>query len=398
MSSIRRTRWPQTKISFWAWAMLSSEAERIPRPIYLSWNSSSSSLWRAGISQQTIFTQSLVNQIITRRLRKLKTVGNIARPNAMQLWAREVMPPFSSRSVVPRMSASWAAEMSRGLIPSQALVMSATRSTKGMNTQSTITEPSTLKSTWPMAVRFAARLPESEASTGVMVVPMFPPRIMAQPRVNEIQPCEHMIRVMANVAAELCATIVMITPIAKKIRIEPAPIEVQAVRNCSISGFSWRLGTYLLIRSSPMKRKQKPIRNSPRLLYVPFFMKSIGTPMASSRMLQSEMLTSKENAEMIHVVAVVPTLAPKITAIACCRLMRPALTKLTTITVDADELWIRAVMATPVSTPVTRLRVITPRMLRRRSPATFCSPSLITFMPQRKRQTEPSRLIKSKML
>ncbi len=83
------------------------------------------------------------------------------------------------------------------------------------------------------------------------------------------------------------------------------------------------------------------------------------------------MLTSKEKAEIIHVVAVVPTLAPKITAMACARLMRPALTKLTTITVEALELCIRAVIRTPVRTPVTRLRVIMPRMLRRRSPATF---------------------------
>ena len=83
------------------------------------------------------------------------------------------------------------------------------------------------------------------------------------------------------------------------------------------------------------------------------------------------MLTSNENAEMIHVVTVVPTLAPKITAMACSSVISPAFTKLTTITVDALELWISAVMAMPVKTPVTRLRVIIPNMLRRRSPATF---------------------------
>ena len=41
---------------------------------------------------------------------------------------------------------------------------------------------------------------------------------------------------------------------------------------------------------------------------------------------------------MIHVVTVVPTLAPNITAMACCSDIRPAFTKLTTITVDALEL------------------------------------------------------------
>ncbi len=82
-------------------------------------------------------------------------------------------------------------------------VMSATSAVNGWNTQSTITEPITLNSTCPMAARFAARLPLSEASTGVMVVPMLPPRIMAHPSSNEIQLWEHMISVMANVAAEL---------------------------------------------------------------------------------------------------------------------------------------------------------------------------------------------------
>ena len=91
--------------------------------------------------------------------------------------------------------------------------------------------------------------------------------------------------------------------------------------------------------------------------------------------------TLKPNRAMIHAVKVVPTLAPKITAMDCARVIRPAFTKLTTITVEADELWIRAVMAQPVSRPVKRLRVMADRILRRRSPATFCRPSLITFMP-----------------
>ena len=72
---------------------------------------------------------------------------------------------------------------------------------------STTIEPNRLKSRWPIAVRLAATFPLSDARIGVIVVPMLPPRIMAQPRENEIQPCEHIISVMAKVAAELCATI-----------------------------------------------------------------------------------------------------------------------------------------------------------------------------------------------
>ena len=49
----------------------------------------------------------------------------------------------------------------------------------------------------------------------------------------------------------------------------------------------------------------------------------------------------------IHAVTVVPTLEPKITPMACCSVMTPLLTKPTTITVVAPELWITAVTAIP---------------------------------------------------
>ena len=129
--------------------------------------------------------------------------------------------------------------------------------------QSTINEPSTLKSKCPMAVRLAATLPLRDAKIGVMVVPMFPPRIMAHPSVNEIHPCEHIISVIANVAAELWAIMVITIPRTKNISTLHAPIDVQLVTNSSICGFSCRLGTYSLIMSRPMKSSEKPIRNSP---------------------------------------------------------------------------------------------------------------------------------------
>ncbi len=93
------------------------------------------------------------------------------------------------------------------------------------------------------------------------------------------------------------------------------------------------------------------------------------------------MLTLKPKRAITHAVNVVPTFAPIITAIDCARDISPAFTKLTTMTVLADELCISAVIRNPVSVPVNRLRVIAERMLRRRSPAAFWSPSLITFMP-----------------
>lgn len=108
-----------------------------------------------------------------------------------------------------------------------------------------------------------------------------------------------------------------------------------------------------------------------------------------------EMLTLNPKIEIIQAVTVVPTLAPMITAIDCAKDINPALTKLTTITVDAEELWIKAVIRIPVNTPANLFLVITESILRNRSPATFCNPSLITFIPYRKRPTEPSNVRKS---
>lgn len=66
---------------------------------------------------------------------------------------------------------------------------------------------------------------------------------------------------------------------------------------------------------------------------------------------------------------------------ACAKVSNPALTKLTTITVVADEDCITEVMPSPVSTPLKGLEVMAERKLRMRSPAAFCSPELIRFMP-----------------
>ncbi len=121
--------------------------------------------------------------------------------------------------------------------------------------------------------------------------------------------------------------------------------------------------------------------NSPSDLVRLFFEKSNGTARPINGRAKAEMSTLKPNRAMTQAVNVVPTLAPIITAIDWPRVISPAFTKLTTITVDADELWIRAVMKNPVTVPVKRLRVIADRMLRSRSPAAFCNPSLMTFIP-----------------
>ena len=84
---------------------------------------------------------------------------------------------------------------------------------------------------------------------------------------------------------------------------------------------------------------------------------------------------------MIHAVKVVPMLAPIITEMAWARVSSPAFTNDTVMTVVAVDDCTEAVTNIPVSIPVKRFLVIVPRMWRSCEPASFCSASLIVFIP-----------------
>ena len=76
-----------------------------------------------------------------------------------------------------------------------------------------------------MAVRLAATLPLIEASSGVTVVPILEPSTRAQARSKVIHPLEHMISVMAKVAADDWMTMVTTMPTRQKMSTLPNPIE-----------------------------------------------------------------------------------------------------------------------------------------------------------------------------
>ena len=111
--------------------------------------------------------------------------------------------------------------------------------------------------------------------------------------------------------------------------------------------------------------------NSPIDLYLLFCMNNITTPTVRRGRANAAMSTLNPRAEIIQAVTVVPMLAPMITPMDWARVRSPALTKLTTITVVADDDWMSAVMSTPVKTPVTLLVVMAVRMRRILSPASF---------------------------
>ena len=102
-------------------------------------------------------------------------------------------------------------------------------------------------------------------------------------------------------------------------------------------------------------------------------------------------------ADIIQAVSVVPMLAPMMTEMACASVSRPALTNETVITVVAVEDWTEAVTSIPVNIPVKRLVVMAPRTCRNCGPAIFCSASLMVFIPNMRRASEPSSLKKIQM-
>ena len=85
-------------------------------------------------------------------------------------------------------------------------------------------------------------------------------------------------------------------------------------------------------------------------------------------------------------------MAPIMTPMALAKASKPALTKLTSISVVAVEDWTRAVTMIPVNTHLKRLDVIDAMKARSFSPAIFCRPPLIRDIPYRNMPRQPRRV------
>ena len=139
----------------------------------------------------------------------------------------------------------------------------------------------------------------------------------------------------------------------------------------------------------PRNKSPKPIKAWPMFLFRLRFVSVRKKPAPKIGSANEEILKLKPKIETIQAVIVVPMLAPKITPIDCCKVKRPALTKVTTITVVAPDDWITIVIKRPVKRPLKRFPVITDRARCKRSPALFCTPSLINFIPYKRKAREP---------
>ncbi len=102
--------------------------------------------------------------------------------------------------------------------------------------------------------------------------------------------------------------------------------------------------------------------NSPHDFFTPLFENNRGKLRPIRGNDKKLRLILNPNREIIHAVTVVPILAPIMTATAPVSDKSPAFTKLTTITVVADEDWIVVVTNIPVKTPLKRLFVNAPKI------------------------------------
>ena len=103
-------------------------------------------------------------------------------------------------------------------------------------------------------------------------------------------------------------------------------------------------------------------------------------------------MLKEKPAVIIHAVIVVPMFAPIIIEMACASVSSPALTNETVITVVAVDDCTAAVTNAPVNMPVKRLVVIACSTWRNCGPAIFCRLSLIDFIPNISRASEPMSL------
>src|SRR5262249_47864200 len=87
----------------------------------------------------------------------------------------------------------------------------------------------------------------------------------------------------------------------------------------------------------------------------------------------------------------------RITPAACASVMRPALTKLTTITVVADEERLIALTNAPAATASNSWSPTPPMIRRSRSPARACNASDIVLMPKSSKPKPPIRLSQTVM-
>ena len=144
---------------------------------------------------------------------------------------------------------------------------------------------------------------------------------------------------MAIIAAEACTMQVSTMPITVNSSTDMKPWSEMLPNAARKFGYSSRLGTDDCRYSIPSSSSAKPMVNSPMYLSLSLLanMKKIAIASRKSGRLKFPPDSPRAKILSIQVISVLPILAPIMTEMAPARDIIPALTKLTTITVEADD-------------------------------------------------------------
>jgi hypothetical protein len=142
-------------------------------------------------------------------------------------------------------------------------------------------------------------------------------------------------------------------------------------------------------KDKPKNNKPNPMKHSPIGFNLLFLISININPSPIMGIDNDEMSYLIPNKVIIQAVIVVPILEPIITPIAFLKFNTPAFTKLTTITVVAEDDCMMVVTMVPVNAALNRFEVKEAKIVRNLFPDNFCKASLMNFIPKRKRAKEP---------
>jgi hypothetical protein len=175
----------------------------------------------------------------------------------------------------------------------------------------------------------------------------------------------------------------------KNSKIDKYPKSVYLDKKERIPGLFLMSGMASFRNCKPINISANPIINVPTSLVRSFFVNVNPNPRPTNGNAIALMLTLKPKIVINQAVMVVPIFAPIITLIASVNVSNPALEKLTTISVVAEDDCITEVIKNPVKIPKNLFEVIEARIDLILFPARFKSESLITFIPNKKTPSAP---------
>ena len=242
-----------------------------------------------------------------------------------------------------------------------------------------------LKPRFATAACRITRAPPTEASSAVKVVPMFNPTTSAAACISPMAPPWSITSASATIAPEDWMITVITSPASASASMPQSP-------PCgSASGFSRPVAVSIAvcISSSPVSSRQSPASTCPTRATAPRPNSTARLAGSSPTIASDPSCSLSPSRDTSQPFAVVPILAPNRIPIAWGRVINPAPTNPTVITVVALEDWISAVATAPVSTPRSGVVVNRARIPRRFDPAISFSARVMASIPMRNMPTPP---------